>query len=202
MTDNLDVPEVQFKVTNSRTGIVFNVRIVEPGQLYGRDNCLVNDTGRNKIEFYDTRYKFDADTNGNMMGQFVSRYYLETILKDMFNPQTNKYQNGLLMDGGTPNWSLDSRALVDLKKSLEERGYTIDNPNHSNRDVEKSKVTWIEWFRTRNDDKDFRNCSVIIDNDRVEKFVEDLRRDSSIDDIQVTDLFVRKGEEPSSGPRM
>lgn len=47
------------------------------------------------IEFYDSRYPHTPD------GQFVSRYYLETL-------QRNDRRVGLILEGGIEDWRIDA----------------------------------------------------------------------------------------------
>jgi len=82
----------------------FNVRIVNKGDRYGRADCLTHDDDRPMVEFYDHRY-----THGDWAdrGQFVSRYYVSTLLEEE--------NRGLCLDGGNANeWSVsaDGMALV------------------------------------------------------------------------------------------
>lgn len=82
----------------------FNVRIVNKGDRYGRADCLTHDEDRPMVEFYDHRY-----THGDWpdRGQFVSRYYVSTLLE--------VENRGLCLDGGNPNeWSVsvDGMELV------------------------------------------------------------------------------------------
>jgi hypothetical protein len=48
------------------------------------------------IEFYDSRYPHTPD------GQFITRYYLETL-------QNNNRNAGLILDGGVDDWRIDAR---------------------------------------------------------------------------------------------
>jgi hypothetical protein len=82
----------------------FNVRLVNKGDRYGRADCLTHDDDRPMVEFYDHRY-----THGDWpdRGQFVSRYYVSTLLEGE--------NRGLCLDGGNANeWSVsaDGMALV------------------------------------------------------------------------------------------
>lgn len=54
----------------------FNVRIVFPGEKYGRTDSFVNDGADPLVEFYDTYHK---DDTGWKRGQFVTRYYASAI---------------------------------------------------------------------------------------------------------------------------
>lgn len=55
------------------------VRILEDGDRYGLDDCLEWQSSRSGVEFYD--YSQDKEKFGHR-GQFVSRYYVETLLED------------------------------------------------------------------------------------------------------------------------
>lgn len=140
--------EIRFKIQNQENGLNFMIRIVEPGQSYGRDLCLTNDTGKNLVEFYDTRYDFDKDTEGDVLGQFVTRYYLDTLFKD----ETPISQNGLNLDGGVQDWSLDSKAMQDFYANLGFIGYSKENPEFKPSDEEKVTVEYTQWFRNNQDD--------------------------------------------------
>lgn len=82
----------------------FLVRIVFPGDRYGRLDCLVHDQEDSLVEFYD------ASIEDSPRGYFVSRYYLETLLA---RPETrgSLQLKGLLLDTGDHRWSLDGLAL-------------------------------------------------------------------------------------------
>ena len=88
----------------------YNVRIVNKGDRYGRADCLTHDEDRPMVEFYDRRYTSEAWPRG----QFVSRYYVGTLLghEGFYGGEP---VGGLCLDGGNPNeWSVsaDSMALV------------------------------------------------------------------------------------------
>lgn len=85
----------------------YNVRVVQVGEKYGRNDCLVNDTAP-LVEFYDARYD-QADWMGR--GQFVSRYYVDTILD-------GDYPGGLCLDGGIPEWTVGPAAMLQVKQYL------------------------------------------------------------------------------------
>lgn len=88
----------------------FNIRIVEHGEWYGRDDCLQHE-GDPLVEFYDA--KQDPAKFG-WRGQFVSRYYIFTIL-------SSDHPNGLALDGGTPEWSISTAGMREVKRYL--KGY-------------------------------------------------------------------------------
>ena len=55
----------------------FNVRIVVKGDRYGLNDMFTHDQDRPLVEFYDDRYHFQSGDRG----QFVSRYYVSTLLE-------------------------------------------------------------------------------------------------------------------------
>lgn len=82
----------------------FNVRVVNTGDKYGLNDCLVN----NKtpiVEFYDSRF-----TKGGARGQFVSRYYVDTILDGS--------DCGLCLDGGVPDWTVSAQDMDTVRDFL------------------------------------------------------------------------------------
>ena len=95
------------KVTNDE-GRVFNVRVVEEGGEYGRGGVLIHDDHRPMIEFYDATFeddpRFADDWDG--LGQFVSRYYLETLADGIGE---GRLEHGLALDGGHPVWTVSAK---------------------------------------------------------------------------------------------
>jgi hypothetical protein len=88
----------------------FNVRIVNTGDKYGRNDCLVNDKSA-MVEFYDSRY-----TDGDFAdrGQFVARYYITTLLEG------SQYPNGLCLDGGIPAWSVSADGMKEVLEYIQQ----------------------------------------------------------------------------------
>ena len=89
-------------------GIAFNMRLVCKGQGYGRDLAVIHEQDRPMVEFYDSRYLFKNE-RGAEYGQFVSRYYADTLLKSR--------NAGLNLDGGVPAWTVDAEAF-ELAKAI------------------------------------------------------------------------------------
>jgi len=77
----------------------FNVRIVNTGDKYGLNDCLVNDRSA-MVEFYDVRFPHTK------FGQFISRYYTSTILEQ------DAYPSGLCLDSGTPAWTVPADDML------------------------------------------------------------------------------------------
>lgn len=86
---------------NTETGIPFTCRLVQKGDSYGAYHSLIAD--KPMVEFYDVRYKHTP------LGQFVSRYNLDTMLE---------HEGGLNLDGGIPNWSLCPYQFIIFKEWL------------------------------------------------------------------------------------
>ena len=85
----------------------FNVRIVNKGDRYGRADCLTHDDDRPMVEFYDRRYANEAWPRG----QFVSRYYVSTLLEGE--------NRGLCLDGGNANeWSVSADGMAIVRAYL------------------------------------------------------------------------------------
>ena len=82
----------------------FYVRVMRDGDRYGRDGCLTHE-GRPMVEFYDTRH-------GKGRGQFVQRYYIETILDGS--------TGGLCLMGGVLDWNLNSDDMRKVREYLTE----------------------------------------------------------------------------------
>jgi hypothetical protein len=91
----------------------FNVRIVQEGESYGRDFCLVHDEADALVEFYDSK-----QTHCGTDGQFVSRYYIYTLLG--FEPG----RIGLCLDGGIPEWSISPQGVREVQRYL--RGFLAE----------------------------------------------------------------------------
>lgn len=98
-------------IVNESSGVPFNIRIVQKGECYGRDNCLIfgddYDFGRERadagdflVEFYDARY---AHTE---WGQFTSRYYGSTLREH------GAYE--LTLHGGVSDWWVTSQNVKDV----------------------------------------------------------------------------------------
>jgi len=87
----------------------FNVRIVRQGERYGRNDCLVHDDEKPLVEFFDSKQNLSVF---GPYGQFVSRYYCETIL-------AGDYPQGLCLDGGVPAWSISTKGMRSVIQFLQ-----------------------------------------------------------------------------------
>ncbi|MGU4699058.1 hypothetical protein K6L09_20545 [Burkholderia cepacia] len=94
-------------VSVQSNGITFNVRLVEQGDSYGKDNCMIHEKEDPLVEFYDSRYK----KGFNEHGQFVSRYYLSTLTEP-------GRTGGLQLEGGIPEWSISNEGMQQVKDWL------------------------------------------------------------------------------------
>ena len=94
----------------------WNVRIVKTGDKYGRAMCLTNDKAP-MVEFYDSRYPHTE------YGQFVSRYYISTILSQ--DSRGGKYSNGLCLDGRVPAWQVSAEDMAEVVSFLQ--GFQNEN---------------------------------------------------------------------------
>ncbi len=87
---------------DTRSHLIWAVRVVENGGKYGLDDCLVNE-GTPLVEFYDTRYEHTD------LGQFVSRYFIDTLTRG---------EGGLNLDGGVPAWSVNEPCMHRIRDWL------------------------------------------------------------------------------------
>lgn len=102
-------------VTNAN-GIPFNVMLVEKGDLYGLNNCLTHVGIMPMVEFYDARFPHTE------RGQFVSRYYLNSLLE--------RPSGGLTLDFGVPDWALDANAFAQVVAALEPLIFAAPEADH------------------------------------------------------------------------
>ena len=90
----------------------FNVRVVNKGEKYGRDFCLTHEEDKPLVEFYDSRYPHTE------YGQFVSRYYKETLLGE---DKWGSGKGGLCLDGGNANeWTVSEEDMTTVRNYLKE----------------------------------------------------------------------------------
>lgn len=93
--------------------------LILPGQTYGRSHCLQN-KGETLAEFYDcsvSKETFPA-------GQFVSRYYLQTLCTSDFGSSLKEMAEqgtGFCLDGEVPSWRIDSAELAAIADWLEQQ---------------------------------------------------------------------------------
>lgn len=91
-------------------GIRWTARLLTEGDQYGRSGALAwEHENRPGVEFYDTRYPHTE------FGQFVGRYFVETLLEG------NTANTGLNLDMGIPDWSIDKAGMDIVRKWLREQ---------------------------------------------------------------------------------
>ena len=74
----------------------FKARLIEKGDRYGRNNCLVHDESKPLIQFF---FFINPDFE-NM----VSSYYAKTLCEI-------ESGRGLRLDGGVPEWDISANNL-------------------------------------------------------------------------------------------
>jgi len=104
------------QIIDKETDQPWNVKILEQGDAYGLDNCLTHDGVEPLVEFYDGRYI----ENFGILGQFVSRYYVETILEGN--------NTGLNLDGGVESWSIGYEGMKEVRDFLKHEYNQFNNP--------------------------------------------------------------------------
>lgn len=91
--------------------VIFTVHIIEKNQKYGLNDALTHDQEEPMVEFYDGKNKVD--------GQFVSRYYLSTLLEMPKN-------HGLILDTASPRWTIDEKAVQEVVDFLKDYQSNLD----------------------------------------------------------------------------
>jgi len=81
----------------------FNTKLIRAGDKYGLDDCLTHD-GDPMLEFYDPRYQHTP------IGQFVSRYYVRTLLEGN--------TTGLMLDTQHSDWQVDQEQMTEIRDWL------------------------------------------------------------------------------------
>jgi len=136
---------ITYKAIDRESGIKWCVRAVMPGGLYGLNHCLTYDENKTDplIEFYDMdsmaakqMRQSDNKTESYLAeeyGQFVSRYYLSTLLKDRNIDAVNLDNGGKMigecpginLDGGVDRWEVSGQfvneALSELINAINEQ---------------------------------------------------------------------------------
>ena len=110
------------KIIN-KNGRAFHMRVVRQGDAYGKDMCLTHNKDTPYIEFYDATYdNFEIAPDGTNLGQFVTRYDIDTLLgKSDFSPD-NSFTRGLDLKGDVDVWTLDANAMADAEIGIYEEG--------------------------------------------------------------------------------
>ena len=92
----------------------WNVRIVRQNERYGLADCLVHEESDPLIEFYDNKHKDDGEWK---RGQFVSRYYAQTLFENCYNG----YKWGLELYGDVPEWYVNPHEMTVIYRWLREQ---------------------------------------------------------------------------------
>ena len=105
------------KFIDNERGQPWTIRIVDKGDAYGRDDCLIHENDEPTIEFYDGENLFDKqESDGTMLGQFVSRYYISTIMDGK--------GGGLNLMGYEPKWQIESLAMDSIRDYIQKYANT------------------------------------------------------------------------------
>lgn len=95
---------------NDAHDCMFTLRVVGDGDPYGLNMGLRHAGDDPLVEFYDQRWPHDHDSDGTMLGQFVARYRLSTLLEPDATGRCALERDGLMLDGGT-GWSVGPDGL-------------------------------------------------------------------------------------------
>lgn len=85
---------------------------------HGVPFMVLYDVPSGLVEFYDLRYpmrhfnsEVRAKLGADMPGQFVSRYYVTTLLGEDEHSPDHIDWGALLLDGGVDDWKIDGQAM-------------------------------------------------------------------------------------------
>ncbi len=101
----------------------FNVRILRKGEKYGLEDGLTHKERKPLVEFYDYRHRNDKEWK---RGQFVSRYYAETLLEHDVN-------FGLSLDGDIPGCTVSAESMREILAWLRQKLRADELPKLSDR---------------------------------------------------------------------
>jgi len=98
-------------------GLAFNVRLVQYGERYGHEDCLVHAGHDPLVEFWDATYEQDPRfTLG--LGQFAARYFFSTIgNRNLSND--GRPVRGLDLCGHVAEWKLTAGNVTDAVAAAE-----------------------------------------------------------------------------------
>jgi hypothetical protein len=117
-------------IKNHQTGHEFRMRLVNQGDAYGLGMQLTHENADPMVEFYDAAYDFDTSPEGEVLGQYVSRYNLSTLTgEDGWSPSIFDAGLGLNLEGGVPAWTIDAKGMADVKEALIEMGAIAPEPS-------------------------------------------------------------------------
>ncbi len=94
----------------------FTMRVVGDGDRYGRGMSLTHTGPDPLVELYDRRWDQERDPDGLMLGQFVSRYRLSTLLEPGRDGAT-VFEAGITLDAGT-GWRVGPEGMADCLRAL------------------------------------------------------------------------------------
>ena len=115
--------ETLFNLIDEETCQRWTLRILEKGSKYGRNMCLTHDEDKPIVEFYDADYtgemmeKFAKNPDGELLGQFVSRYYIETLFNNDYSDSIGTGR-GLCLHGGEDKWNISGSAMDTVAEFL------------------------------------------------------------------------------------
>lgn len=122
-------------ITFRPSGCRFGARIVRKGDRYGAGRSLVHDD-KPMVEFYDdTHHSEWADP----LGQFISRYYIETLLTD------RRPGVGLDLCGYEPQWKIDGPTMDWFVAWLRYQEWCAQRASYSELDGTSDGPTASEW---------------------------------------------------------
>ena len=122
----------------SQADTPWTIRTVHYGMPYGLQMCMTNIDEEPLVEFYDGDHPFQSDEKGVMLGQFVSRYKVSTLL--------SQHQGlGLMLDGGVSKWQLSSNDMEKVRAFIVDDLFPYEDWKYAvaNGDTRQGYEDWV-----------------------------------------------------------
>lgn len=114
----------------------WTVRLVRPGDHYGAGHRLVHGNSKTSLgqepllEFYDSKHAgepqfMEVDPENGIYGQFVSRYYINTLTKGRIRLENT----GLDLQGDVPAWKMSAEGMQLVFQWLDTLGIDQERSN-------------------------------------------------------------------------
>ena len=103
------------KFVDPETNQPWTVVIQDPNKDDYQTPCLRQEP---TVKWYDGRYPYDKEGK-IVLGQFVSSYYITTMLGDEFGARLGD-SGGLCLYGGVPTWEVSQECAKEVADFLEE----------------------------------------------------------------------------------
>ena len=113
--------------------VPFVANILEKGDNLGLKNTLIHEHIEPVVQFFDARYPH------NPLGQFVSSYFLSSLLHG------SSKHSGLLLDTGSPDWCIDQKDMKEVCQWLDNHPVTKEYYKNNSTDMHTKTTTKMKF---------------------------------------------------------